>query len=107
MRVRKEPKPISVECIDCGEVFTAFSRRALRCEKCRELAKKKTSAEWMKDSRSVQPKRKPKTHPKMSIREVLKAMDKYNKEHGTHLTYGKYQEMRFRERRTADNDQTN
>ena len=31
-----------------------------------------------------------KTRPKMSIREVIKAMEKYNKENYTHYTYGQF-----------------
>lgn len=31
-----------------------------------------------------------KTHPRMSIREVIKVMEKYNKIHKTHYTYGQF-----------------
>ena len=86
MRVKKEPKPVEITCIDCGVVFIAYSNKALRCEKCRKIAKRKTNAQWMAKSRNGVNL----IYPKMTIREVLRELEIYNKENGTHLSYGQF-----------------
>ena len=32
---------------------------------------------------------------KKTIDDIMKEVDEYNREHGTHLTYGKYKAMRY------------
>lgn len=86
MRVKK---PVQVVCVDCGCEFIAYSRAALRCEKCKEenlRLKKKKSQE---KCRGVYKNHK-KLKPKMSIGEVVMELEKYNRENHTHLTYGQY-----------------
>ena len=48
MRIRKEPQPVEVKCIDdCGEVFIAYSKGALRCEVCRKVKARQQSIKSM------------------------------------------------------------
>ena len=83
-------------CIECGKEFYSISPKAKMCSKeCKRARQFK-----LKQSRVTQ-------KPKKTLDELLAEINEYNRTHGTHLTYGKYQEMKFRERRTADNDQTN
>jgi len=86
MRVKK---PVQVVCVDCGCEFIAYSRAALRCEKCKEenlRLKKKKSQE---KCRGVYKNHK-KLKPKMSIGEVLTMLKDYNEENSTNLSYGKF-----------------
>lgn len=74
-------------CIVCGKEFTATNPKSKVCSaECK--AKRKN------ESRAV---KKPKEEKK-TLDEVLKDVDEYNRTHGTHLTYGKYQNMKFIEK---------
>jgi tRNA(Ile2) C34 agmatinyltransferase TiaS len=90
--MRRKLKPIEVVCFDCGETFTALLSNALRCEKCRKKAKNQAAKKYMMQSRSIRkiPKSMP---PRKSIKDILKEMAQYNREHGTCLSYGKYVAM--------------
>ena len=93
MRVKREPKPIEVKCIDCGEVFIAYSNKALRCEECRKVKARqqsKRSMEYLRQYKKPQGKKKKIIKPAMTMRETIAAMERYNKEHNTHLTYGQF-----------------
>ena len=82
-------KTIKLFCIDCGKVFTAKSRKALRCEKCgyeRILLKTRESDHKKKIARE-QAKR---PHPKTSLIKIMRELEQYNKEHRTTLSYGQY-----------------
>lgn len=89
MRAKKERKPVRVICIDCGCGFTAFSSKALRCEECRKEERKNAQREAMSKLRKSTKKTRP-ILPKTSIGEVLRKMESYNKENGTHLSYGQF-----------------
>lgn len=88
MRIKKERKPIHLNCVDCGAVFTAFNSNALRCPKCRAAHKNQEHKEYQASQRARA--RSSTIKPNMSVGEVLKAMERYNKAHGTHLSYGKF-----------------
>ena len=82
-------KTIKLLCIDCGKVFTAKARNALRCEKCRcehNLYKARENKQKNKIARE-QAKR---PQPKTSLRKILREIEQYNKEHKTRLSYGQY-----------------
>lgn len=92
MRVHKPRKPIQVICVDCGCEVTAYSTKALRCDECRAAHLRRSKAVSQAKYRStnyIKAKAK-KTTPHLTIGEVLKAMERYNKEHGTHLSYGQF-----------------
>lgn len=85
MRIRK---PVEVICVDCGHTFTAYSRGALRCAECKVEHKRRTAAVGMASFRNGK-KSKP-YKVRKTIREVLKELEKYNKKHGTRLSYGQF-----------------
>lgn len=76
-RVKKAPKPIQKECRWCGGVFTAFSGQTAYCPECRDPASREGA-----DLR--------RNNPNKALLAFLRKIDKYNEQHGTHLSYGKY-----------------
>ena len=93
MRVKKEPKPIQKTCIDCNEIFIAYGHKAMRCPECRKIKQRqqsKKSMEYLRQYKKPQGKKKKIIKPAMTMRETIAAMERYNKEHNTHLTYGKF-----------------
>lgn len=83
-------------CELCGKEFFATTPQAKYCsEECRRVRRNS----WRE--------RKPKPPTRKSLDALLKEIDEYNATHGTHLTYGKYQAMKFREERAANEQRTN
>ena len=72
-----------MKCPNCGRVKPDDGFKA--CVRCRELQKA-----W-RDKRAQRKVSKEK--PMKKIDDTLKALDKYNKEHGTRLSYGNYTAM--------------
>lgn len=72
-------------CADCGTEFFNTSKRALRCEECR----KQRDRDRAKRS-YIKRKVKREKLPSKSIRQITRELEKYNKEHGTHYTYGQF-----------------
>ena len=85
----RKRKPIEVICVDCGCTFTAYGRQALRCAECKKIVRSQKQEEF----RAKQKEKKNHIVPKMNIGQVLTALEQYNKEHGTHISYGKYVQM--------------
>lgn len=72
-------------CAECGKEFYSTNGNVKFCSKeCK--AKHRTKAGHQ-----------PKTPERKTLDEVIADMNEYNRTHGTHLTYGKYQDMIFRE----------
>lgn len=92
MRVKKERKPVQVECVDCSRMFIAFNRNALRCPECRKehIRRCKTANQARYRSVDYIKGKERKIVPKLTIREVLRELEKYNKVHKTHLSYGQF-----------------
>lgn len=90
MRVKKERQPIDVICVDCGCTFTAYSRGALRCAERKLEHKRRTAATCMASYRRDKAQKTHKMKPKMTIKQVLREMARYNKANRTHLSYGQY-----------------
>lgn len=89
--MRKPRKTIKVICRDCGITFDAKARSNLRCEKCKKAwANQQSKNNKGRKRLQTQTVKRVKTRPKMSIREVLIALEKYNREHKTHLSYGQF-----------------
>ena len=78
-RVKREPKPIQKECDCCGAVFIAFSGNAKFCEECKDPVHREL----------VLAKRH---NPNKALFALVRKIDRYNRENGTHLSYGKYVE---------------
>lgn len=72
-------------CAECGKEFFSPSKTIKFCSKTCAIRYNKKVAK-----RKKQPK-------KQTLDELLIEINEYNKTHGTHLTYGKYQAMRFQE----------
>ena len=90
--MRKPRKIIKVKCINCGVTFDAKSQGNLRCDECRKEWARQQSKNYRDKCRSKAEKtiQRVKIRPRMSIREVIKAIEKYNRENHTHLTYGQF-----------------
>lgn len=74
-------------CIVCGKEFVSTNPKAKMCSnECREKRKNEIKAGRRSKSK------------KKTLDELLAEIDEYNRTHGTHLTYGKYQEMLFKEK---------
>ena len=72
-------------CAECGKEFFSHNPNVKYCSKeCRNANKNK-------------PKQPKEAQKKKTLDEVIADMNEYNRTHGTHLTYGKYQDMLFRE----------
>ena len=83
---------IELICIDCGCIFTARSKAAQRCPECNLEHRKKNKQGYAENFKSTRTVRK-KKHKAKSITQVLRELETYNKEHGTHLSYEKYVEL--------------
>lgn len=89
--MRKPRKIIQLICTDCGVAFDAKAKHNLRCEKCKKAWANQQSKNYKDRNRlQTQTVKRVETRPKMSIREVIRAMEKYNKIHKTHYTYGQF-----------------
>ena len=89
--MRKPRKIIQLICTDCGVTFEAKAKHRLRCDACRKAWANQQSKNYRDRNRmQVQTVKRVKTRPMMSIREVIRAMEKYNKENYTHYTYGQF-----------------
>ena len=89
--MRKPRKIIKVKCINCGVTFNAKSQGNLRCDECRKEWARQQSRNY-RDRNRVQTEmvKQVKIRPRMSIREVIRVMEKYNRENHTHYTYGQF-----------------
>lgn len=87
----KPRRTIKVKCIDCGKVHEAKAKSNLRCDECRKAWANRQSKNY-KDRKWLQTQtvKRGTTRPKMSIREVVKAIEKHNKIHNTRYTYGQF-----------------
>lgn len=87
-----EEKTYTKVCIECGFEFETKSKRVKLCEDCR----KQKSAEHSKEQteQSKKPKAKTKNESKgIPLIEYTAIVERYNKEHGTSYTYGKFEEL--------------
>ena len=89
--MRKPRKIIQLICTDCGVTFDAKAKHNLRCDACKKAWANQQSKNYrdrcLMKTKTIQ---RVKIRPRMSIREVIKVMEKYNKEHHTHYTYGQF-----------------
>lgn len=83
----------NLSCVDCKAPFVAHHPKALRCDKCKAEHLRQKSKEYIQHTRDNE-RRKIRAvlpHlPKLSIRETIVACEKYNREHGTRLSYGQF-----------------
>ena len=96
----RKVQPIELTC-KCGKKYIAYSKKACMCPNCKEIKKKEYSkAYWEMEKQtreknnkvaSVKPKSIP--TPKKSMSEIMRELNKYNREHDKHLSYGQYVSM--------------
>jgi hypothetical protein len=80
-------------CIDCGKEFTAKAHNAKRCKECiiiHDRERKRKNYKRKKNSLKTCNK------PKMSINDILRQLNRYNKRHKTCLTYGQFIQIKDR-----------
>ena len=93
MRVRKEPKQVTLKCEVCGNDFFAFARNALYCsDNCRKKAVNLRKCNYSKENYAA-PKRRIPRRPAQTIAQVMRELDEYNTKNKTSLTYGQYVAM--------------
>lgn len=91
MQLIKKRKPIEAKCVDCGEVFTAYAKSALRCEKCRKKKAREQSKECMSYMRGINKIQEKKRIPKknaLSLDQVLHIAEIYRRINGKYIHYG-------------------
>lgn len=83
------------KCLRCEKEFTCKSYYAKWCPECKKIIARERNRDFMRRKRSGQTKLRIKTYPPVSgsINDILRDLETYNKEHNTHLSYGKYVEM--------------
>lgn len=86
MRLKKEYTLICIE-EKCGKEFIAHSKNAKRCPACR-LERQRLAAQEKYRLYGHRRRTPIFIETKMTIEEVVSALTKYNKEHGTRYTYG-------------------
>lgn len=79
-------------CQQCGEEYYTAQPQTRICQKCKKANRQEINQAKNESFKSVNAESKPKARKKKakSISQILRDMEKYNKENGTELTYGKY-----------------
>ena len=72
-------KLFDLKCAECGKIFRNPDENERFCPECKKI----------KENKKKQ-KPKVKTNKSKSIWQIVRELEKYNKEHGTWLSYGKY-----------------
>ena len=83
---------VKKKCQQCGDEYYTAQPQTRICQECKKANRRETNQSNNEILKSVYTDKKPKTHKKKvkSISQILRDMEKYNKENGTELTYGKY-----------------
>ena len=88
-----EEKTYTKVCTQCGCEFETVRKKVRVCEECRKF----NSTEYCKrqNAQTKKPEvKKPKAKPKgPSLIEYTAIVERYNREHGTKYTYGKFEEL--------------
>ena len=80
-------------CGQCGETFYRFEKDVRICPNCKEKNKKNRLEQQREIYKDIKPKQSSKLKNKIKYKSLLqieKERAKYNKEHGTLLSYGQY-----------------
>ena len=72
-------KLFDLKCVECGKIFRNPNENERFCPECKKI----------KEGRK-KPKQKAKSVKSKSILQITRELEKYNKEHGTMLSYGQY-----------------
>lgn len=75
-------------CKICGKEFECINEKTKCCsERCREEHKRRFNSEWKR--KQIELRNKPKVR-KSALSAMTAEIARYNKKHGTNLSYGKY-----------------
>lgn len=78
-------------CLQCGEpIITAIRTTQDLCERCR-----KENSKMIRTALENKTKKKKHTAETQSVYDFVAEVDRYNKKHGTRLSYGQYELKRF------------
>lgn len=77
-----QPRTIEKACGYCGEVFIAFSPNAQYCPEHKDRSTRAGEAKRRRD-------------PNKKVHEFCKKQAEYNRENGTHLSYGQFELMKW------------
>ena len=72
-------KLFDLKCAECGKIFRNPDENERLCPECKKIKESKKK-----------PKQKAKSIKSKSILQITRELEKYNKEHGTLLSYGQY-----------------
>ena len=72
-------KLFDLKCAECGKIFRNPDENERLCPECKKIKESKKK-----------PKQKAKSIKSKSIWQITRELEKYNKEHGTLLSYGQY-----------------
>lgn len=72
-------KLFDLKCAECGKIFRNPDENERFCPECKKIKQSKKKA-----------RQKAKSIKSKSIWQITRELEKYNKEHGTLLSYGQY-----------------
>ena len=72
-------KLFDLKCVECYKFFRNPNENERLCPECKKIKENKNKA-----------KQKTKSIKSKSVLQVTRELEKYNREHGTRLSYGKY-----------------
>lgn len=84
-------------CGECGDTFYSKQPQVRLCQKCKDKKREEIIKKGIEERRSFHVKSKPKKKIK-SLTETIRETERYNREHGTCLSYGQYVLMRDSEK---------
>ena len=91
----KEREPYIKYCIECGApIVTAIRTTQEVCSDCRRKQSKLLRSA-LEIGQKSKPKKKKHTAETQSVYDFVAEVDRYNKKHGTQLSYGQYELKRF------------
>ena len=72
-------KLFDLKCVECGKIFRNPDENERFCPECKKINQSKKKA-----------RQKAKSIKSKSIWQIIRELEKYNKEHKTRLSYGQY-----------------
>ena len=85
-----ERKMLTLICKDCGRVFEWPNPNKRFCPACAGMREKKRNHEYKEKQKSLKFKKTPINY---SISEIVRMLEKYNRENKTRYTYGQFSEL--------------
>ena len=91
----KEQEPYIKYCLECGApIVTAIRTTQEVCSDCRRKQSKLLRSA-LEIGQKSKPKKKKHTAETQSVYDFVAEVERYNKKHGTRLSYGQYELKRF------------